>query len=41
MSHIKNKYGIIAAIITHYGITIAGLTLYLYVQYFTHIRIIV
>ena len=40
MSHIKNKYGFISAIITHYGITIAGLSLYIYIKYFTGIKII-
>jgi hypothetical protein len=39
MSHIKNKYGFISAIITHYGITIAGLSLYVYIKNFTVIKI--
>ena len=40
MSHIKQKYGIWSAVITHYGITIAGGTLLLYVKCFTDLKII-
>lgn len=40
MSHIKKKYGIWAAVITHYGITLAGTTLLLYIKHFTDIKIV-
>jgi hypothetical protein len=33
MKHIKNKYGIIAAVMTHYGITFAGYALLLYLKH--------
>jgi hypothetical protein len=39
MKHIKTKYGIIAAIMTHYGITFAGFALLLYLKIFTHVKI--
>jgi hypothetical protein len=32
MSHIKNKYGIVSSIVTHYGISIGGFALYLYLK---------
>ncbi len=40
MSHIKTKYGIWAAVITHYGITIAGSTLFAYIKCFTDVKIV-
>jgi hypothetical protein len=39
MGHIKEKYGIISAIITHYGITLAGFSLFSYIAIFTSIKI--
>jgi hypothetical protein len=39
MSHIKKKYGIWAAVITHYGITIAGAALLFYIKSFTEVKI--
>jgi hypothetical protein len=32
MTHIKNKFGIVTAIVTHYGITLAGVVIYAYVR---------
>jgi hypothetical protein len=39
MSHIKQKYGIITAIVTHYGITLAGFALIFYVKKFKDVTI--
>jgi hypothetical protein len=39
MSHIKKKHGIWSAVITHYGITFAGWTLFLYIKWFTDVKI--
>ena len=39
MKHIKNKWGILASILTHYGITLAGFALLLYLRLFTHVQI--
>jgi hypothetical protein len=39
MKHIKEKYGIIASIIAHYGITLAGFALLLYLRHFTKVHI--
>ena len=33
MSHIKEKFGIISAIITHYGITFAGFVMYMLIKH--------
>lgn len=33
MSHIKEKFGIISAIITHYGITLAGFVMYMLIKH--------
>lgn len=40
MSHIKSKYGIWSAVITHYGITVAGCTLFFYIKWFTDVKIV-
>lgn len=32
MSHIKEKYGIFSSIITHYGISLGGFSLYIYIK---------
>lgn len=37
MKYIKNKYGIVTAIMTHYGITLAGYALLFYLKHFTKI----
>jgi hypothetical protein len=39
MKHIKNKYGIVASIMTHYGITFAGFALIGYLKIFTKVQI--
>ena len=33
MSHIKEKFGIVTGIITHYGITLAGVVMYLLIKH--------
>lgn len=37
MSHIKTKYGIISSIVTHYGISLGGFALYIYLKLTTDI----
>lgn len=36
MSHIKNKYGIVSSIVTHYGISLGGFGLYIYLKLTTN-----
>ena len=40
MSHIKEKYGIISSVVSHYGITFGGLVLYVYLRAFTDTKFI-
>lgn len=37
MNHIKNKYGIASSVVTHYGISLGGFALYLYLKATTDI----
>jgi len=36
MTHIKNKFGIVSAVVTHYGITLAGAIIFVYVRSVLH-----
>jgi|JI6StandDraft_1071083.scaffolds.fasta_scaffold01349_5 hypothetical protein len=36
MTHIKNKFGIVSAVVTHYGITLAGVVISVYVRSVMH-----